>query len=63
VDSRQTDSQGHADDHEAGKRGRSGGSSATGMGGQESGSGTEGCGVFRESDEAGRSGTGRVGDG
>jgi len=36
---------------------------ATCMGRQESGSGTEGFGVLQESDEAGRSGTGKVGNG
>jgi len=36
---------------------------ATGTGGQESRSGTEGFGVIRESDETGRSGTGRVSNG
>jgi len=36
---------------------------ATGTDRQESGSGTEGFGVVQESDEAGRSGTGRVDNG
>jgi len=36
---------------------------ATGTGGQESKSGTEGFGVLWESDEAGRSGRGRVSNG
>jgi len=36
---------------------------ATGKGGQASRSGTEGFGVFQESDEAGMSGTGKDGNG